>query len=1778
MKITKGSVMEKDSMCYKSWLMKEVVMRNRLTGESTHQDSKVLVVARVLVALLLFFTPFAVNAFTLNVVGCDSSNTCNLPVSGFRWLLEEDNTIQTPPGVRVGNSISLSIHNSHAPVVATGEVSGTSTTTIAAPNPSQNYVISVLPASGFSLGGTTIAAGQATANVYVHQYPIPTAQISVFVFKDHDPINNIPDAVEVGLPNFTILVFDQAGQMSQDAFGNPLGTTYNADGTVLAIGTGVITTDATGNALVKYLTPGKYGIRAVPPGDPSPWIQTATIEGTPGVDAWVKANEPPLFIEGFGTGFKHVFIGFVNPSELTWAIEPPVGTTTSISGRNVYNHFGRPPNNQGFFAGPPVSECWVGLNDLARPTGKGLAAVPCDGNSNFTIQGVPPGTYQLVTWDKPLDALFGFNAVVVPDTNPVQLGNVLSFRWFGTFEGSVFIDTNRNGFRDAGEVGIESQVLNLRFRDGSMYQTTRTDTSGEYQFAEVFPFFKWLVAEVDYTRFRPTGMTTAVDYGGAIPPANGWITPSFGVLNPQPQTQVNPNTGNSLSKTETGPVLLEAMMLFLNQTNVIDWGKVEWGAGENGGIAGIVYYSTTRAENDPRLARNEAWEPAIPRVQVNLYRSDGNGNIVDLNGNGQIDLADVDNYPLGWGTKAKGKAGKMGPEDVNRNGSLTGSASKKFNQGDAVAVTWTDSWDDNKPTGCIQDLPPIDGVQPCFDNYGTWNQVRPGVFDGGYAFGFLAGEALAPGNYIIEVVPPPGYMILKEEDKNVDFGDEYIPGTLAEPPACVGTFQNTGVHHIVPPYLTLFPAQQIPAHRAGEETPLCTMKEVSLAQGQNAAADFFMFTEVPKAARVVGFANNDLTAEFRASSPIFGEKSSPSWIPVSFQDWQGTELTRVYSDEFGSYNAMLPSTFTVNVPVPSGVSPNIITLVLNHPFLPDGTIDPFYDSKYSVTPWSLDYWPGKTLYADTPLVPLSAFTVVPQNGPDVQPATRTPVIKSVDGNSPNGGPVVCSTPAMVTITSLGSTQVPNPDFDPSVSGSQALVTRDYGFGTVQGTVVVGTTPLTVTSWIDAVITAQVPAGATTGQLMITRGDNSVASEVGITLHVSIDACATVRWVLPAATGTPIQNAIDAANPGELIIVKPGTYRENPILYKPLKLQGTGEGSTIIFANPSPADRLQAWHAKIQGLLGNDPFIANEAPGIMVLGTVPTFTFDITNTSLIDGFKIFGALQGGGIFVNTNVDSLTISNNRINGNQGNWGGGIAVGTPDTGTSNLNPNLKIVYNRILQNGGVQGGGGIVINDGADNYLIANNIIGGNFARFNGGGISHVGLSDNGLIMRNRIIFNETAFGGAAFTEGAGIFVGSSVPVPLVVPPPPVVGAGNVTINSNLIQGNLSGVGNGGGISVAFFNGQDVIGNPLNPDPWYKLNIFNNMIVNNTAGVAGGGIALQDAVAVNIVNNTIVNNDSTATGANAFAAGAVDSTPQGAGIVSSMHSADIATASGQTFANPLLQNNIIRNNRSFYTTNGGAGGLLANPVDPVWDLSVKGATTPTYMNPQYNLLTSLISANDGAIYDTTNITTTNRIFFKSYVNQLLIAAVIDEGGNFITVRHTQVVEGLGNYHLRPDSPAIDAGNDTTVGSFPELAKDFDSQVRPHGTKSDLGADEYYTPIFSEVILFSPDGGEIIDELSVFEILWGAPAPAVNPAYSKFSLHYSIKGGKGWKAIKGAKKINGASDGVNFFNWTVPKINGNVNKDNCLVRVTAFDSKGKKTGFFDISDAPFTIRQVLP
>jgi large repetitive protein len=1306
----------------------------------------------------------------------------------------------------------------------------------------------------------------------------------------------------------------------------------------------------------------------------------------------------------------------------------------------------------------------------------------------------------------------------------------------------VFYDANQNGYPDPGEAGIPGQAVNLRFRDGSIYQSSSTDANGEVKFEEVFPFFNWLVAEVDFTRFKATGATVVVDQGGAVPRHDGWNTPSFNVLNPQEQPDVNPNTNNKLSRTETGPVLLEGYQGFLGQTNVIHWGKANYEPGANGGIAGIVYYAATRAENDPRYAAAENNEPGVPRVQVNLYKDfDKNGVIDDLDGDGKVTPADVDNYPFCWSDPEFVAANPnlcpsgaaRGSEDDDHNGNGV------FDPGDAFQIAHTDSWDDKVPSGCAGPKYTINGVTPdCIDGLRSWNQVRPAVFDGGFAFGGVVSPApedqLAVGTYIVEAVPPHGYETLREEHKNVDFGDAYTPSPLLLPPVCVGD------PHLVPDDLSLMPG--VPSVYAGQTRPLCDRKSIEVKQGLNAAVNFWILTEVPIAGHIVGFTANDVGNEFNPNSPLFGEKYAPPHMPISVRDWTGHEINRFYTGQFGAFNALVPSTYSYNLPMPSGVSPTMLTACMNSPGpIPDPAnpgvkmIDPYFSRNHSQICYAFQFLPGKTTYLDTPIVSVSAFADNYDYPLDCELTAGTPAIYSVEGfsgASSNGGPYI-KTPAnnpspiagqTLVIKSPGTVTVVNPAFD-GTPGSSRTTTRDLGFGASRGSggVVINGQAVgsnDFVSWSNTQIVVKVAPSIRTGQLTVRRdnGKSTVAS-----LTVTVDSSSPK--LVPAQYPT-IQAAIDASVSGDLILVAPGTYNEMVIMYKKVRLQGWGAGSTIINATKDPAAKLAAWRAKVESLSAagafdlvpgqtatSSPlspdlglFSAEAGSGILVVAKASgANAFNNTPRARIDGFMITGADLGGGIFVNGYAKYLQISNNKLVTNQGTFGGGIRVGNPllPSGqnpatdlvrggyTDSDNDNLLVLNNQIVQNGGFDGSGaGISLYAGTDNYRVSENFVCGNFSLGNGGGIGHLGLSNNGAISFNTVVFNET-FNQGTDRHGGGIFVGGQAPLALNRLSP---GTGSVTVDANLVQGNLAGVGDGGGIRAQSVNGMDVWRSAGNSSQWHKLTVTNNIVANNVAGLAGGGVSLQDSVLVAIANNTIANNDSTATTGAAFTAGSPNqSTPQPAGLVSRAHTKllfdTIGAGSGykQRFTSGQFLNNILWHNRSFYwkideSTDPPTFGLIPNVAagqPPVYsDAGVLGTAQegswPLYTNGDRMLLRDSILTNATGYPAGDENFAADPMFDFGFVNgdprvgspgRISTAAAFDEGGNFISVRYGPLTlnpnectaratcpAGQG-YHLLDGSPAEQTGRKVN-GVTP--ANDFDGEFRGNGTRVDIGADE--------------------------------------------------------------------------------------------------------------------------
>lgn len=1763
------------------------------------------------------FTSSLSQAITVDVVGWDralakqrATNPAinpEVPVPGFRWVLEEDNSHPVTPGVAgATDMLALEFHASHAPVILSGQSSAgsTSITVPLAPLGGTRYFLSVLPFHGFSMGGipVTLAQDNTTVKIVVNKEKIPTAQISVFAYEDHYPLNNAPSnpaAInptaaqannELGLVGFDVLLIDGAGLYGQaggqvivDAFGNPLGTTYQknpltneplvdpvtGDFLVQTPGTGVLKTGADGTLTISNLVPAKYGIQMVPPPG-TDWQQTHTIEGSKTIDAWVKPNEPAFFQE-FGPPGHHVFTGFVSPSRLNNAAR---NGTSTVTGQVVNNHMSRPPNYS-FFPGDPMGNCWVGVNPLPLNSAEAIYAGPCNPDGSFSIPGLLAGqSYQLVIWDKFLFNVFASQNFSIPASGTsIDLGQVAVFSWFGRLFNTVFLDTDGDGFMDSTEQGIPEQNINLRFRNGALYRGMPTDLSGESPFEEVFPFFHWLVAEVDYARFKATGITYVVDAGGEVRPDGGWADPTFDMANPQPQFEtdpvtglatatplVNPNTGNNLSRTirsvdAGGPVLTMAYQQFLGQTSFLQWGKAPYGRTENGGISGIVYYATTRAETQPQFAAAEEWESGVPRVQVALYPDVNRDGLIDAaivaNVNTRAPIyADVDNYPLGWS-----EGGAMSAEDIDRNGNGA------FDLGDAIQVVHTDSFDDSQPTGCQGPAYSFNGKQlDCYDGLRSYNQLRPGVFDGGYAF-----NGINAGDYIVEASTPPGYQLLKEEDKNVDFGEGLKPAPELLAATCVGDLRrvpkflsmqtdttNLDADGDALPYAGI--VDPIAAPYAGVSRPLCDRKLVHLVAQTNAAADFYLFTDVPKAARVVGFMLNDLANEFDPNAPTFGEKLAPSWLPVSIKDWTGREIQRIYSDEFGKYNALLPSTFTMNAPMPSGVGPNMITAcmndlgpVLNPNYNPADPIsqeyipDPYFNRQFTQFCYTFQFMPGTTTYLDTPVLPIAAFAANGSNPVDCECVNHTPRIYRVDGAAVNSGPIVPTTGGVLNIVSMGtSVTVSNPAYIVGSTEPRTIL-RDYGFGTTPGTVTLGGTALTVALWTEGLVSVNVPAGLTPAQLLITRGDNGKATESGITIHRQT-ATQTVRYAAPTLDplATPIQDAINSitdlqVSRGALVLIQPGVYNEMVIMDRPIKLQGFGSGSVTINAKKIPAEKLEAWRIAIDAgyrsnqfsvlpgqadALGvvrpdNEPglFAASEGPGIIVLGaqpgnalvtSVPKFN---NNASLIDGISITGGDAGGAIIVNGYANNLVISNTRLMANQGTYNGGIRVGDPfatSPGNGNgYNNGIRIHHNEILENGGLFGaGGGVSLYDGSTNYQVTENRICGNFSSGHGGGIGHSGRSNGGRIVANRILFNQS-FSQMNPVNGGGVFISGTPAITGLT-----TGAGNVNIHDNLIQGNNAGAGDGGGIHLQLINGTE---SGANATTWYSnsygINILDNIIVNNVAGYAGGGISMADAVKVNVVNNTIANNDTTATTGSAVAEGpnANTSVSHVAGIASYVHSQALnfaipsVGAAGRAldryrgFAKPRLANNIIWENRAHYwqivpSTDPAQPDSFGLVFDGFQDLGVLPAgigSLTTLASTQNNLITNATTS-PAFLAPYHNGSRGQTVIIPEFTTSIATAAALDEGGNMIDVAYGPLTLDGGNtatggiandgnvdnnYHIGVGSAAINAGlrlidgvNFNLLYTYGTpvvrpLLNDFDGQLRPYlaiPSQIDIGADE--------------------------------------------------------------------------------------------------------------------------
>jgi hypothetical protein len=1304
-----------------------------------------------------------------------------------------------------------------------------------------------------------------------------------------------------------------------------------------------------GHALIKNLTPARYDVIAHPAASREAagevWWQTETLEGTPAQDAFTGINEPSYFQE-FGPPGFHTTVGFVNAKGFA-----PLNGTGVVKGAITSQHMSRPSDVTLWDAGSydllASTVCQLALNSQGG-TGPTIAVTSCNPDGTFEFRNVPAGAYELAIWDYWLDQIIQTEAVTVAAGQTVTVGNsdghVPVLSWFTQHDQNIFMDANKDGHYDANETGISNVPLTVRYRNGSISNSTLSDSSGNGILVELFPLFNWYVSEADTTRFKQTGVDITVDGGGKVDATGegaGLYTSHYA-------------TGESSKRTEIPGAYSYGIQSFISQRNVINWGRTPYEVGENGGIQGVVVYSSTRPFDDQRYNVQTIWEPLVPRVTMNLYRKNRK-----TDGTETLTLIDH-TLTSSWDDWVSA---------VDANGKQVNLQCPGQRSDDPFLLYTLSA---QNPGG------PADQGR-CYDGFHNWNQVQAAPYDGRYVFPSANcsgcstnptdGTRMLPvGDYVVEAVTPPGYEIVKEEDKNIFTGDSFnapdtqqfgslgsvfiLPdqatlnnanpyngcsqldsagnciGTVTDPTSNLGVLASTisapecvGALHRVPDSLSLFPLEGLVAPFAGMDRPLCDRKLVKLGDQMQASASFFVFTQTDVASNNTGIILDDASAEFNAAAPDFGEKASVPFVPVSLKDFTGNELSRTYSDQWGAYNLMTPSAWLVNPPTPSGYGPNMLVTCMNDPGPIKDPVtgrmvtDPAYNPAYSNFCYTNPFMPGQTTYLDTPVLPIAAFAAG-YNPADCAYPDATPGILRVDSNA-GFGPYVSGGGGTLTIQAIGfdgatdvGVQVQNPaysgPFATTGPSSATTVTRHYGFGTTPGKVTLGGAVLAVTNWTPGSITVNVPATVRTGELTVTAANGKSSNDA---VTVTVGGPSPTR--VDGANGDTIQAAVDKAAPGDLILINAGTYNELVTMWKPVRLQGVGAASVIINAAKYPTSKLESWRPNINKLFSIDTLTGNQT-GVSQVDPLPTQ--EITGGVVLLEPSVLGSEEGAGITVLAkNLTALQCS----------AGGHSTYADPTTGAAHdiTESNFRCASSRIdgVSVTGGDAGGGIYVNGWAHNLEISNNRVYGNAGAYHGGVRVGVPYLEQELYPGQTFGADGNVQGSPALVNGELAGLGYDLGVKI---------HHNAITKNGTVEAPAGAGGAGGGVSIC--TGTD----------GYSLD--HNWICGNYSSADGGGIGhLGFSQGGRIANNTILFNQSFQQ----------TTSTHGGGIVVSGEPGVAGTLSLGT-GNVTIDSNVIRGN---FAEAGHGGGIRLQQVNGAEVQAFRGTGgNPPHPDPRWFKIT--------------------------------------------------------------------------------------------------------------------------------------------------------------------------------------------------------------------------------
>ena len=374
-------------------------------------------------------------------------------------------------------------------------------------------------------------------------------------------------------------------------------------------------------------------------------------------------------------------------------------------------------------------------------------------------------------------------------------------------------------------------------------------------------------------------------------------------------------------------------------------------------------------------------------------------------------------------------------------------------------------------------------------------------------------------------------------------------GLIVQSAPCVGALR------IIPDYLQISPESGEVAPFAGSMRHLCDRKEITLEDQMQADADFNIWTQTPAATHYAGFILDDFSSEFDPASPTFGEKFAVPNLPVSIKDFNGHELSRTMSDQWGIYNGLVYSSWEVNPPNITGYAPNMALTCMNDPgpipqpvcttaptattagFPPGCTttptvppqmiVDPWFNPQYSTFCYENPFMPEDTTYLDTPVVPVSAFAEG-YNPPDCNYPDGTPAIKSVVNTVAEGTLAAGSGPWVsaagdghtLTITAQGDTIVLNNAYSGPAANTapynQKFITRHYGFGN-SPTITLGGTTLSCPG-TDLQRTCSLPASLNTSLPVCAGSFGTGGNGLGVS-SITVNSGGTGFTSVPAVTIT-----------------------------------------------------------------------------------------------------------------------------------------------------------------------------------------------------------------------------------------------------------------------------------------------------------------------------------------------------------------------------------------------------------------------------------------------------------------------------------------------------------------------------------------------------------------------------------------------------------------------------------------------------------------------------------